>query len=96
MRDHRPEPGQGPPAWTIALALALSSLTAFGLGWLADDLGPAGTTTHRPSPLDALQPALLRCQRLGERALADPRCRAAWAEHRRHFLILRPKAEPHP
>ena len=96
MRNHPHEPGRAPPAWSIVLALALGCVTALGAAWLAGDLGPDGASARRPRPADRLQPALLRCQKLGDRALTDPDCRAAWAEHRRHFLGLERQVEPRP
>jgi conjugative transfer region protein TrbK len=54
---------------------------------------------RRERPADPLRTELQRCGSLGEAALADPACRAAWAENRRRFFSpgeRRPSQEPQP
>lgn len=71
----------------VALALAIASAVALLIGWsIVPDRqgGPAdGPGPGRPS---ALRDELLRCDVLGEAALGEARCRAAWDAHRRQFL----------
>lgn len=46
-----------------------------------------GTMSSAPTPpLDSLHATLLHCAELGEGAIHDSDCLAAWAESRRRFL----------
>lgn len=54
---------------------------------------------RRALPADPLRTEFQRCGGLGEAALADPACRAAWAKSRRRFFSpgeRRPSQEPRP
>jgi conjugative transfer region protein TrbK len=39
-----------------------------------------------PAPVDPLRAELIRCNGIGQAALEDAGCRAAWAENRRRFF----------
>lgn len=58
--------------------------------YVARDNGPATSLTAPAAPpippLDSLHATLLRCAELGESAIHDSDCLAAWAENRRRFL----------
>lgn len=45
-----------------------------------------GTPSGSTPPLDSLHATLLHCAELGEAAIHDRDCLAAWAENRRRFL----------
>ncbi len=51
-----------------------------------DDPAPASTAPALQPPTDPLRATLRRCQQLGETAMSDPACLAAWAESRDRFL----------
>lgn len=71
----------------IAITLGLGTL-----GALAAAIATLDPTPRRGSPQpgaqrsERLEAALVRCQSLGDAAIADASCRAAWAEHRRRFM----------
>jgi conjugative transfer region protein TrbK len=79
----------------IALALAFGSLAAFGAAWAVREPAPP-PTADRKRQHGALQQVLLHCGHLGDAALSEPACRAAWAEHRRRFLQVRSDRELRP
>jgi len=85
-----------PKVIRIVAVLAAGALTASIAAWLA------GTGTDEASgqlepvgekATDPLQIELHRCNGLGEAALQDPACRAAWAENRRRFFGV-PNRQP--
>ena len=57
---------------------------------VARDRGPSSSVATPLSapvpPLDSLHATLLHCAELGETAIHDSDCLAAWAENRRRFL----------
>lgn len=57
---------------------------------VARDGGPTASIAAASSaptpPLDSLHATLLHCAELGEAAIRDSDCLAAWAENRRRFL----------
>lgn len=85
-----------PKARRIVVVLIVGTLISGAAAWLAGvDVEARG---KRPlvtpsTAVDPLQAELRRCNELGQPALEDPGCRAAWAENRRRFL--RSREEPH-
>ena len=71
------------------IVLGGGALVALAAAWVA---GLDTDRSERPPiarvqrSTDPLQAELLRCNGLGEAALNDPACRAAWAENRRRFF----------
>ncbi|WP_404400584.1 putative entry exclusion protein TrbK-alt [Pelagibacterium halotolerans] len=51
-----------------------------------DDPAPVRTAPALQPAADPLRAALRRCQQMGEAAVSDPDCLAAWAESRDRFL----------
>ena len=89
----------------IVAVLAAGTLVAGVAAWLAgerwdDDRRPARPVAAISS--DPLHAELHRCNDLGQSALNEPACRAAWAENRRRFFApaerrpLAPKQEARP
>ncbi len=82
----------------MAVGTALAGLAAFLSG--QDFKGAQrAAAARRALPADPLRSELQRCAGLGEAALADAACRAAWAENRRRFFSpaeRRPSQEPRP
>ena len=71
----------------VALVLALAAVGAMALAWATIPPPRRGfPASVRPVASDPLTAALVRCNSLGERALTDAGCRAAWDAHRRRFL----------
>ena len=66
----------------VAIALTMSVL---GLRE-EPETPPAETSTVWVPDGDPLPATLRACSALGEQALSEPDCRAAWAEKRRRFL----------
>ncbi len=69
----------------MAVGTALAGLAAFLSGQDFKNEQRAAAA-RRALPADPLRAELKRCGGLGEAALADPACRAAWAENRRRFF----------
>lgn len=68
----------------VALTAALVSLTR------EEEPAPLATLPEAPAPADPLRQVLRRCQQLGNEALEDDSCRAAWARSRDRFLGREP------
>jgi conjugative transfer region protein TrbK len=96
MKRSRPCPDDNRRPRRILLTLALGALAAVVAAWSVREPAQAPGDGQSVRPEAALDPMLLRCQRLGDRALADARCRAAWAEHRRRFLQIDVARESRP
>jgi conjugative transfer region protein TrbK len=79
-----------PKVVRIVAVLAAGALTAGIAAWLAGTDVDEATGQRTPMAVkkatDPLQIELHRCNGLGEAALQDPACRAAWAESRRRFF----------
>ena len=78
-----------------AIVFLAFAITATVLA-LRDDRHPADVITTPPAlrvenDVDPLQAELRRYQVLGEAAMRDPACLAAWAESRRRFLSGKPE-----
>lgn len=73
-------------AAVIIVALAGTAAAIF----VARDGGPSAPLTSLSSapvpPLDTLHATLLHCAEMGEAAIHESDCLAAWAENRRRFL----------
>ena len=66
--------------------MILMMTTMSGAGLDADEgYRPPVTSAHKPA--DPLRSELLRCNELGQPALDNPACRAAWAENRRVDIV---------
>ena len=87
---------------TQALRLAVVSAAGTALCAAAVGLGRGREAEVEAEPraaaVDPLAAEFRRCNSLGEAALADDACVAAWAEHRRRFFMDRsqPDAPPLP
>lgn len=87
---------------TQVLRLAVVIAAGTALCAAAVGLGRGREAEVRAEPqaasLDPLAAEFRRCNGLGEAALADDACAAAWAEHRRRFFMdrSRPDAPPLP
>lgn len=73
----------------IVVVLGAGALIALAAAWAAgldadEGYRPPVTSAHKPA--DPLRSELLRCNELGQPALDNPACRAAWAENRRRFF----------
>lgn len=78
-----------PKAVRIVAVLAAGALTAGIAAWLAGTDVDEANGRRTPVTVRAIEPLqieLHRCNGLGEAALQDPACRAAWAENRRRFF----------
>lgn len=78
-----------PKAWRTVVVLGAGALIALAAAWAAGlgrDEQQSRPVTKVQRPADALRTELLRCNELGQPALDDPACRAAWAENRRRFF----------
>jgi conjugative transfer region protein TrbK len=78
-----------PKAIRIVAVLAAGALTAGAAAWLAGTDVEEATSQRAPAAVratDPLQIELHRCNGIGEAALQDVACRAAWAENRRRFF----------
>jgi conjugative transfer region protein TrbK len=86
-----PDGMHAPKPRPVLVVLAAGALIAGTAAWLAGVDGDA--PTHRVVPnattTDPLRAELDRCNGLGQAALADAACRAAWAENRRRFFGTR-------
>lgn len=82
----------------MAVGTAIAGFAAFISGQdFEEEQRIAAARRERPD--DPLRTELQRCGSLGEAALADPACRAAWAENRRRFFSpgeRRPSQESQP
>ncbi|URW75869.1 putative entry exclusion protein TrbK-alt [Sphingomonas donggukensis] len=86
MPDVAPLSDQARRARYVLIALGLGTLGALAAAVATqspDDRRSPSMASRSAYPIAA---TLLRCQALGDAALADSGCRAAWAEHRRRFL----------
>ena len=83
-----------PRAGRIIGMMAAGSIAALAAAWLTPDPGNGHKRGTIERSANALTRTLLRCQALGDGALADAGCRAAWTEHRRHFLEAPSAPEP--
>lgn len=84
--------------FVMAVGTAIAGFAAFitGQNFEEEQRIAAARREHLADPL---RTELQRCGGLGEAALADPACRAAWAENRRRFFSpgeRRPAEEPRP
>lgn len=80
-------PGGDPRVAFVAGTLALGSLGACVAGLVVGEpRARMPAMAAEVSPADGLGANLMRCQRLGDAAISNARCRAAWAEHRQRFL----------
>ena len=71
----------------VAIALGLGTLGALAAAIATQDPAPRGASPRLGAQRsERLEATLFRCQALGDAALADAACRAAWAEHRRRFM----------
>lgn len=78
-----------PKARRIVVVLGAGALIALAAAWAAGlDADERRRPTVAPAqrPADRLRTELLRCNELGQPALEDYACRAAWAENRRRFF----------
>lgn len=73
-------------AAVVIVAIAGTAAAIF----VARDSGPSSSIATPLSvpvpPVDSLHATLLHCAELGEAAIHDSDCLAAWAENRRRFL----------
>lgn len=71
----------------VAIMLAAVALTATLVSLTREEAPAPVVTAPEPSaPTDPLRQILRRCQQLGNAALEDDSCRAAWARSRDRFL----------
>ena len=81
-----PSIDQGRARW-VAIALGLGTLGALAGAIVTLDPALRGASPRPSAPRgERLEATLVRCQALGDAALGDAACRAAWAEHRRRFM----------
>ncbi|MFN3945271.1 MAG: putative entry exclusion protein TrbK-alt [Allosphingosinicella sp.] len=95
-RAMRERLNDGPNGRRVVLVMAVGALLSAVAAWLTGvdatyDARPVPAVVQRPA--DPLQSALHRCNGMGQAALDDPTCRAAWAENRRRFFVGRPATE---
>jgi conjugative transfer region protein TrbK len=73
----------------VAIVIVAVAGTAAAI-FVARDNGPSPSVVTSSAvstpPLDSLHATLLHCAELGEAAVHDSDCLAAWAENRRRFL----------
>jgi conjugative transfer region protein TrbK len=69
----------------MAVGMAVAGFAAFLSGQDFEEEQRIAAA-HRERTADPLRTELQRCGGLGEAALSDPACRAAWAENRRRFF----------
>ena len=70
-----------------AVGVGLMILAAWLMGMDDRDEGVVErSSVAAPAPVDPLRAELLRCNGIGQAALEDAGCRAAWAENRRRFF----------
>ncbi len=75
----------------VAIMLAAVALTAALVSLIREEEpAPVAIAPERSAPADPLRPVLRRCQQLGNAALEDDSCRAAWARSRDRFLGREP------
>lgn len=78
----------------VAIMLAAVALTAALVSLIREKERPTPMTApEAQAPADPLRQDLRRCQQLGNEALEDATCRAAWARSRDRFLGRAP-AQP--
>jgi conjugative transfer region protein TrbK len=80
-----------PKVRRVVAILAAGTVLAGVAAWLAgaevrDEGVIERSTVADPVPADPLRVELLRCNGIGQAALDDAGCRAAWAENRRRFF----------
>lgn len=80
-----------PKVRRVVALLVAGTIVAGVAAWLAgvevrDEGLIERSTVSAPVALDPLRAELLRCNGIGQAALADAGCRAAWAENRRRFF----------
>ena len=78
-----------PKVVRIVVVLAAGTLVAGVAAWLTGVEWADRREQRRPAitrQADPLQTELLRCNGMGQAALDDSACRAAWAENRRRFF----------
>jgi conjugative transfer region protein TrbK len=88
-----------PKVVRIVAVLAAGTLVAGAAAWLTGvewDAGPEARRQALTRPADPLQTELHRCNGMGQAALDDPACRAAWAENRRRFFSPGERRSPTP
>ena len=88
-----------PKVVRVVVVLAASTLVAGVVAWLTGVEWDDRREQRRPAitrQADPLQTELLRCNGMGQAALDDPACRAAWAENRRRFFSPGERRSPTP
>ncbi|MES2338780.1 MAG: putative entry exclusion protein TrbK-alt [Pseudomonadota bacterium] len=86
MAVDSPPPIDPRRARCVLIALGLGTICAFAAALFTqapEDRRSKPGVISRQAPLET---TLLRCRALGDDALADAGCRAAWSEHRRRFM----------
>ena len=69
-----------------AIVFVAIAITATAIEMTRKEEPPVRTAPALQPPADPLRASLRRCQQLGQRAVDDPDCLAAWAQSRDRFL----------
>ena len=81
----------------LAVAIAAGVAACAGAVALGSDRESEDSVAPRPAAApNPLTAEFRRCNALGETALGDNACVAAWAEHRRRFFMDRSRADAPP